>query len=171
MEKSQSEEKVPIKDTVCSFLEKSAPVQTRNKNIEDTRKLPTKVVVCSSRKKSVSVRSRSKITEKKIDHSQILNKSIDDIRIKSVEEEPLDTADDQNNAVDDKREDVKVESNSISMLEEEVRGLRSELDAKEEFIERQKIEKKKMEKKYYEMQERLKKIGIIVTSYNHEEQQ
>ena len=94
-----------------------------------------------------------------IDKSQISNKSTNVIsNLQSVEEvesdplvverrEPDGRADDQNNLVDVQREDAVVEYKSFSfksMLEQEVRDLRTELDAKDVVIERQNIEKKKM---------------------------
>ena len=62
--------------------------------------------------------------------------------------------------VDVQREDVVAESKGfsfISLLEEEVRDLRAELDAKEEVIERQMIENK-------EMEDKLKEVADLVSS-------
>ena len=120
------------------------------------------------------------------DQSQILKKTTDEIsNPQSVEEvechplgverrEPEGRADDQNNIVDVQREDAVVEYKSFSftsMLEQEVQDLRTELDAKDVVIERQKIEKK-MEKKYYELQDQMNKIGsIVASSCIHQEQE
>ena len=105
------------------------------------------------------------------DQRQILDKSRDAISVRPVEEVGSDTRvvverkDDQNNRVDVQREDPVVKSEGFSfssMLEKEIKDLGNELEAKDEIIERQRIQNKKMEQKYYELRDKMKKIGFIV---------
>ena len=99
------------------------------------------------------------------DQRQILDKSRDAVSVQSVEEVgSVEKKDDQNNTVDVQREDAVVESEGFSvrfMLEEEIKGLRRELEAKDAVRERLRIQNKKMEQKYYELQLKMKKIGLI----------
>ena len=117
------------------------------------------------------------LTSLAFDRSQIFDKSSDAISVKSAEgvgsepcggverKEPPGMSDDQNNTVEVQREDAVVESSFISMLEEEIRDLRNELESKDEVIERQTTQNEKME-------DQLKQIDYIVSSsLIHEEQQ
>ena len=112
-----------------------------------------------------------------LDQTQIFDKSRDVSSVKSVDEvgsdprvgvemkEPQVVSDDQNNIVDVQTEEAVVVSSFASILEEEVRDMRNELEVKDEVIEKQTIENKKMK-------EQLKEVGHIVSSsLIHEEQQ
>ena len=116
------------------------------------------------------------LTSLSFDQTQIFDKSRDAISVKSAEEvgsepcggvertEPPGMSDDHNNTVEVQREDAVVESSFISMLEEEIRDLRNELETKDEVIERQTVQNEKME-------DQLKQIDYIVSSsLIHEEQ-
>ena len=79
-------------------------------------------------------------------------------------------ADDQNNTVDIKREESVMESiRFTSLLEEEIKDMRTELEVKDGVIERQRIQNKKMEQKYFQLRDTLKKIGFVVTRNNNEQ--
>ena len=116
------------------------------------------------------------LTSLAFDQTQIFDKSRDAISVKSAEEvgsepsggvertEPPGMSDDHNNTVEVQREDAVVESSFISMLEEEIRDLRNELETKDEVLERQTVQNEKME-------DQLKQIDYIVSSsLIHEEQ-
>ena len=112
-----------------------------------------------------------------LDQTQIFDKSRDVSSVKSVDEvgsdprvgvemkEPPGMSDDQNNIVEAQTEDAVVASSFASILEEEIRDMRNELEVKDEVIEKQTMENKKMK-------EQLKEVGHIVSSsLIHEEQQ
>ena len=117
-----------------------------------------------------------------LDQRQIVDKSKDAISASPVEEagsdfrggvdkkEPYSGADDQNNTVDMKREEGVMESiRFTSLLEEEIKDLRTELEVKDGVIERQRIQNKKMEQKYFQLRDTLKKVGFVVTRNNNEQ--
>ena len=115
-----------------------------------------------------------------LDQRQIVDKSKDsatpveevrsDLRGGVDKKEPYSGADDQNNTVDMKREEGVMESiRFTSLLEEEIKDLRTELEVKDGVIERQRIQNKKMEQKYFQLRDTLKKIGFVVTRNNNEQ--